>query len=144
MVTHDDDARYRAGARESTAVLVEERVDGTLLARSPEPLGAYPTHLTERLEHWARRAADRPVLVRRGTAGAWRSITFAEMLERVRRLGQALLERGLSAERPLAILSENDLEHGALATAAQYAGVPYAPISPAYSVVSRDFGKLKH
>jgi feruloyl-CoA synthase len=61
----------------------------------------------------------------------------------VRRIGQALLERGLSAERPLAILSGNDLEHALLALAAQHVGVPYAPISPAYSLVSQDFGKLR-
>ncbi len=144
MLVHDNDARYRPGARESTAVVIDERRDGTLLARNPEALGAYPVHLTERLVHWARQAPDRPFLARRDAAGAWRSITFADMLERARRLGQALLDRGLSAERPLVILSENDLEHGALATAAQYAGIPYAPISPAYSLVSRDFGKLKH
>jgi acyl-CoA synthetase (AMP-forming)/AMP-acid ligase II len=57
---------------------------------------------------------------------------------------QALLERGLSAERPLAILSGNDLEHALLAFAAQHVGVPYAPISPAYSLISQDFGKLRY
>jgi feruloyl-CoA synthase len=142
---HDKDVRYRPGAHEGRAVVIRERADGTLLAHNPEALGSYPAHLTERLVHWAQRAPDRPFLARRDTAGggAWRAITFAEMLDQARRLGQALLDRGLNAERPLVILSENDLEHGALATAAQYAGIPYAPISPAYSLISRDFGKLK-
>src|SRR5262245_505270 len=142
--THNEQVRYRSGAQEGRAVVISERGDGTLLAHNPEPLRAYPTHLTERLVHWAQRAPDRAFLARRDAAGAWRSITFAEMLERARRLGQALLDRGLNAERPLVIRSENDLEHGALATAALYAGIPYAPVSPAYSLISRDFGKLKH
>jgi feruloyl-CoA synthase len=140
---HDGQVKYRPGARESTAAAIEERGDGSLLVRNPEALGPYPAHLTERLVYWARRTPDRAFLARRDVAGAWQSITFAGMLERARCLGQALLGRGLSAERPLVILSENDLEHGALATAAQYVGVPYAPISPAYSLISRDFGKLK-
>jgi feruloyl-CoA synthase len=135
--------RYRPGARENTQVAITERVDGTLLVRCPEPLGPYPTHLTQRLDHWAQVAPGRSFMARRDGTGAWQHITFAEMRERARRLGQALLERGLSAERPLVILSENDLEHAALATAAQYVGVPYAPVSTAYSLVSKDFGKLK-
>jgi feruloyl-CoA synthase len=134
---------YRPGARESGAPVIDERADGTLVVRSAEPLADYPACLTERLVHWAQRAGDRPFVARREAGGAWRHITFGDMLERARSLGQALLDRGLSAERPLVILSENDLEHATLAAAAQYAGVPYAPISTAYSLVSRDFGKLR-
>ncbi len=48
------------------------------------------------------------------------------------------------AERPVAILSDNDLEHLTLALGAMWAGVPYAPVSPAYSLVSQDYGKLRH
>jgi feruloyl-CoA synthase len=124
-------------------LVVEHRSDGTIRARSPHPLGAYPARLTERLEHWAARAPERTFLAKRGPAGAWRRLTYAETLDGVRRIGQALLERGLSAERPLAILSGNDLEHALLALAVQHVGVPYAPISPAYSLVSQDFGKLR-
>ena len=65
------------------------------------------------------------------------------MLERAQRVGQALAARGLSAERPVAILSDNSLEHLTLALGAMWAGVPYAPISPAYSTVSQDYGKLR-
>ena len=122
---------------------LERRPDGTIRARSPHPLGEYPARLTERLEHWAEHAPERTFLAKRGPDGAWRRLTYAETLEGVRRIGQALLERGLSAERPLAILSGNDLEHALLAFAAQHVGIPYAPISPAYSLVSKDFGKLR-
>src|ERR687891_575651 len=125
-------------------LVVERRSDGTIRARSPHRLGDYPARLTWCLEHWAGRAPDRTFLAKRDRAGGWRRLTYAETLEGVRRIGQALLERGLSAERPLAILSGNDLEHALLALAAQHVGVPYAPISPAYSLVSQDFGKLRY
>ena len=121
---------------------LEHRPDGTIRARSPHSLGNYPSRLTERLERWAEHAPARTFLAKRGPDGAWRRLTYAETLESVRRIGQALLERGLSAERPLAILSGNDLEHALLALAAQHVGIPYAPISPAYSLVSNDFRKL--
>ena len=124
-------------------LVLEHRPEGTIRARSPHPLGDYPARLTERLEHWAVRAPERTFLAKRGPDGAWRRLAYAETLEGARRIGQALLERGLSAERPLAILSGNDFEHALLALGAQHVGVPYAPISPAYSLVSQDFGKLR-
>jgi hypothetical protein len=96
--------------------LVAERLpDGAIYARSPHPLGQHPSRLTERLEHWAERAPERTFLARRDDEGGWRRLTYAETLEGVRRIGQALLERRLSPERPLAILSGNDLEHALLA-----------------------------
>ena len=103
--------------------------------RSPHALGPYPAKITERLEHWADAA---PVRERsspqRDADGAWRALTYADALARVRRIAQALLDRGLSAERPIVILSGNSIEHGLLALAAMYVGVPYAPIAPAYSL----------
>ena len=144
VVTNRTEPAYRSGVCESAAAAIDQRSDGTLIVRNPEPLDEYPTHLTQRLVFWAQRAPERPFLAHRDASGRWRRVTFSAMLEQARALGQALLDRGLSAERPLVILSENDLEHGALATAAQFVGVPFAPISPAYSLVSRDFRKLQH
>lgn len=122
---------------------VETRADGTLLLRSTEPLQPYPERITDRLEHWAREAPERTLAAQRDGSGAWRRITYAQMVERVRALGQALVARGLGVERPVVILSDNDLEHLTLALACQWVGVPYAPISPAYSLVAQDFGKLR-
>ena len=42
------------------------------------------------------------------------------------------------------ILSGNDIEHALLALGALYAGIGYVPVSPAYSTVSTDFGKLRY
>ena len=129
--------------------LVEPRSDGTTIVRAAQPLGPYPLVLTDRLAHWARVASDRPLLtwVRQEPGAAARTretLTYGAAHRAVRSLGQALLDRRLSADRPLAILSGNDPHHLLLALAAQHVGVPYAPISPAYSLVSREFAALKH
>jgi len=123
---------------------VERRADGAILLSSPHPLGEYPANLTQRLAHWAREAPDRTFLAQRDAHGAWRELSYVEVHARVSAIGQALLDRRLTAERPVAILSENDLEHALLALACLHVGVPYAPVSPAYSLVSTDFGKLRH
>jgi feruloyl-CoA synthase len=122
---------------------VERRPDGTILMRSPQPLGAYPRQLTDRLAHWAKAAPDRIFLAQRAPEGGWRSVTYAQARAKVRAVAQSLLQRDLSAERPIAILSGNDIEHALLALAAMTVGVPYAPISVPYSLMSSDFGKLK-
>ncbi|MBI3427479.1 MAG: feruloyl-CoA synthase [Acidobacteria bacterium] len=123
-------------------VEVERREDGALLLRSPEPLAPYARCLGEHLEHWARERPGQIYLAQRD-GEAWRTLTFAQALQQVRALAAALLQRDLSAERPLAILSENSLEHALLALAAMHVGIPYTPISAAYSLLSRDYQKLR-
>ena len=130
----------RLGPRD---VVVERRPDGTIHLKSPHALARYPAKLTERLEYWAATAPGRVYLAQRDATGGWRKLTYAETLEKVRRIGAALLQRGLSPERPIAILSGNDIEHALIGLAAMYVGVPYAPVSPAYSLISDDFGKLR-
>jgi feruloyl-CoA synthase len=117
---------------------------GNWYMQASEPLSAYPVRWTDRLVEGARRHPGRWLVARRDTRGAWQGVSYAQMLERARCIGQALLDRDLSAQRPLVILSGNDLEHMQMALGAMYAGVPYSPISPAYSLVSSDYGKLRH
>jgi feruloyl-CoA synthase len=121
----------------------EKRADGTTIIRSVEALGAYPRSIVEALESWAQKTPDQVLIADREGAG-WRELTFAEVLARIPPLAQALLNAGLSPERPLVIISGNEVEHFLLGMAAIWVGIPYAPISPAYSLVSTDFGKLKH
>jgi feruloyl-CoA synthase len=123
--------------------VLDQKPDGTIHLRSPHPLGPYPERLTDRLLHWAREAPDRILFAQRNGAG-WRAVTYAETVALVRNVGEALLQWNLSAERPVAILSGNDIDHALLALGCQFAGIPSAPISPAYSLVSSDFGKLRH
>ncbi|HEY5897177.1 MAG TPA: feruloyl-CoA synthase [Burkholderiales bacterium] len=126
-----------------TQVALERRADGVLHLRSPHPLGPYPRKLTERLEHWAAHTPERLFIAQREKTGGWRSVSYAAALLKAKRIGAALLERGLSPERPLVVLSANDIEHALLELGAMYAGIPYAPVSPAYSLLSADFGKLR-
>jgi feruloyl-CoA synthase len=125
-------------------VIVGGKAEGTFYLRSPHPLAKYPTNITERLDYWAAEAPKRIFFAERDNAGGWRSISYAQALEYVRKLGQALLDADLSPERPLVILSGNDIEHALLGLAALYVGIPYAPISPAYSLISADFAKLRY
>ncbi|WP_372526547.1 AMP-binding protein, partial [Piscinibacter sp.] len=138
-------ARYRpVPLGGSLAANFVARGDGCTLVTSQEPLAPYPTRLTDRLLHWAEHAPERTLAARRVHGGDWRRVSYAEALHSARSIAQALIERGLSTERPVAILSDNDLEHLQLALGCMLAGVPYAPISAAYSLMSQDYGKLKH
>ncbi|HKP16714.1 MAG TPA: feruloyl-CoA synthase [Gemmatimonadaceae bacterium] len=123
---------------------MDRGADGVVYVRSAHALGPYAPKLTERLEHWAAHAPDRTFLAERDGKGAWRRLTYAEALARVRRIAQGLLDRGLSPERPIAILSGNGIEHALLALAAMYVGIPYAPIAPAYSLIAREYGTLRY
>ncbi|MDO9612091.1 MAG: feruloyl-CoA synthase [Serpentinimonas sp.] len=126
---------------------------GTRYLRAEPDLLPYPERLTDRLRHWAETAPNRTWMARRqrivgadgqAALGEWQHISYAEAWAGARRIAQGLLDRGLSAERPVLILSENSLEHALLALGCLVAGVPYVPTSPAYALLSTDFEKLRH
>ena len=117
---------------------------GVIYVRPVHALGPYPAKLTDKLDYWAQKTPDRVFMGQRDDSGNWRTLTYAQFRSAARNVAQALLNRNLSPERPIAILSGNDLEHAVLGFAAYYAGIPYAPISTAYSLVSSDFGKLRY
>jgi len=83
-------------------------------------------------------------MAERAAGGAWRKLTYAELLDAVRHIASGLLNRGLSAEKPVVVLSGNAIDHALIAFGALYAGIPFCPVSPAYSLISRDFGKLSY
>ena len=124
-------------------IVVRRDPDGTIRAHSPHPLGPYPERLTEKLDFWAARAPERCFLAERDREGAWTRLTYGEARTRVRRIAQAFVQRGLSADRTVLILSGNSIEHALLALAAMYAGVPYAPAAPSYSLLVRDHSTLR-
>jgi len=124
-------------------VELEKRRDGSLLLRSPQKLAPYARCVTEWLVQWSDKAPERLFLAERAKGDTWRKISYREAYGAVRRIAQALLERGLNAEKPVAILSDNSIDHALLALGAMHVGIPAAPISPAYSLMSKDFGRLK-
>jgi len=120
-----------------------KRADGSVLLRSPQALGPHARCVTEWLVQWSDRTPEREFLCERHKDG-WRRLSYREAYGAVRRVGQALLDRNLGPERPVAILSDNSVDHALLALGAMHVGVPVVPISPAYSLMSKDFGKLRH
>ena len=122
--------------------VLERRGDGSMLLRSPQALGSYARCITEWLVQWSDRAPDRVFLAERVPSG-WRTLKYREAYGAVRRVGQHLLDKKLSQDRPVAILSDNSIDHALLSLGAMHVGIPAAPISPAYSLMSKDFGRLK-
>lgn len=125
-------------------VNIERRDDGTIYLRPKQPLDDYPLRITDRLHHWAQTTPDRVFMAEREGGRGWRKISYAELLTASRHIASALIARGLSAERPVVILSGNSIDHALLAFGAYYAGIPFCPVSPAYSLVSKDYGKLSY
>ncbi|WP_375261972.1 feruloyl-CoA synthase [Palleronia sp.] len=120
----------------------EEREDGSWLIHRRDPLGDYPDRLTDMIDRWADRTPDRIWMAERDGDG-WRRVSYGQMRDTVRRIAAWLLRKDLSPERPLAILSGNSIEHALIALAGQYVGIPTAAVSPAYSLIASDFGKLR-
>ena len=132
-----------------TRVTLKDGVPGTHFLKADQELQAYPDRLTDRFQHWATNKPNQTLFARRvkladGTLGDWRHVTYAQGWATARNIAQALINRGLNAERPVVILSENSLEHALLALGCMVAGVPFVPTSPPYSLISQDYDKLKH
>src|SRR5258706_15409484 len=126
------------------AIVAEHRADGSILLKSATPLQPSARCVGDWLEHWARQTPDRIFLGERSSVDApWTILTYKDALRQVRSVAAWILAQGLSAERPLVILSDNSIDHALLALAAMHVGVPSAAISPAYSLMSKDFDRLK-
>jgi feruloyl-CoA synthase len=126
------------------AIMADRRADGSIIVKSTTPLHKSARCIGDWLEHWARQAPERIFLAdRAGVDAPWSTVTYEDALRTVRSVAAWILAQRLSAERPLVILSDNSVEHALFALAAQHVGVPSAAISPAYSLISRDFDKLR-
>jgi feruloyl-CoA synthase len=123
--------------------VLDRRADGTIYIRTSQALGRYHDRVSAPLDYWAKAAPDRVFLAQRDAQDHWRTMSYAETRDAVARIGASLLRRGLSADRPIVVMSGNSIEHALLALAAMVVGIPYAPVSPAYSLMSSDFGKLR-
>ncbi len=141
--------RFRPFEFGVTTVSHQNSQSGAQYLRAEQALDAYPDRLTDRLAMWAKTRANHVFIARRarlpdGQLGDWVLVTYAQAWQRARAIAQALLDRGLDKERPVAILSENSIEHAMISLGSMLAGVPYVPISPPYALVSEDFDKLRH
>ncbi|MFT3800513.1 MAG: AMP-binding protein [Burkholderiaceae bacterium] len=124
---------------------VERRADGVVVLKSRLPLEPYARHIPALLRQWSEQRPDHVWLAqRRGPDRQWDKLTYGEAMRRVDALTQAIIDTGLTADQPIAILSGNSIEHALLTQAAMQAGVPAAPVSPAYSLMSQDHAKLRY
>ncbi len=142
-------AKFRPLEFGVTRVSLRDGPSGTHYLKADQELQNFPERMSDRLRHWAEHAPDRTWMARRvkqadGSLGDWRHISYQQAWSTARNIAQGLIDRGLNAERPVAILSENSLEHAMLALGCMLAGVPFVPTSPPYSLVSVDYDKLKH
>ena len=125
-------------------IVAERRADGSIWLKSATPLQPGARCVGEWLQQWARQMPDRIFLGERSNVDApWTTVTYKDALQQVRSVAAWILAQGLSAEHPLVILSDNSIDHALLSLAAMHVGVPNAAISPAYSLMSKDFDKLK-
>ena len=108
----------------------EDGADGTIYVRSTDPLGPYARRLTNSLAHWADATPDRIFMADRTADGGWRTISFSAFAQQIRPIAQALIDAGLSPERPLAILSGAEIEHALMGFAAMLVGIPCARFRP--------------
>ncbi|MEY4727373.1 MAG: hypothetical protein RLZ36_2000, partial [Pseudomonadota bacterium] len=142
-------AKFRPLKFGVTRVELRDGPTGTHYLKAEQALQDFPERMTDRLRHWAAQTPERTLFARRvkqadGSFGDWRHVSYQEAWITARNIAQGLIDRGLNAERPVAILSENSLEHALLALGCMLAGVPFVPTSPPYSLVSVDYDKLKH
>jgi len=125
-------------------VEIETISNGSIILRSPSSIDSYPDSQSEWLMKWANQTPERVFIADRASSdGSWLKLSYKEFLDQIRSIGQALLNRNLSGERPVAILSDNGVDNALLLFAAMHVGIPVVPISPAYSLMSKDFGKLR-
>jgi feruloyl-CoA synthase len=122
----------------------EVQDNGNILLYSKQPLQPCPYRLTERLLHWAAATPDKIFIAQKNSAGNWQTLTYAQTLKKVLSIAAAFLQKNISVEKPIAILSENSIEHALVALAALHIGIPYSSVAPAYSLRSADYNKLKH
>jgi feruloyl-CoA synthase len=125
-------------------VVREQAPDGSLRCRSAEPLAPYDPSLAQLFRRAVERNPAGLFLAEREAAGGWHKLSYEQARPLVDGLAQGLVERGLSPERPVMIMSGNGIDHALLTLAGHTAGIPVAPISVAYSLQSQDHAKLKH
>ncbi|MCW2931236.1 MAG: fadD2 [Actinomycetia bacterium] len=133
-------------ARPDIVAEPDPEIEGGLILRSREPLGDYPVTVVHSLHAWAAADPAHPLVAERipDTPVGWRVVTYGQAVAAADSIGQALLDRGLGPNRPLLILSDNSVDHLLAALGAMTAGIPVAPVSVAYSLQSRDHGRIRH
>lgn len=121
-----------------------ERLGGERLLSSRIPLGAHGSSVGEWLQQWAQAAPDRTLVGERDAEGTWATLSYEQAWSTARSIGQGLIDRGLGPDRPLVVLSGPSIAHAQLMLAAHVVGVPFVPVSVAYSLIAEDPSRVLH
>jgi feruloyl-CoA synthase len=121
---------------------IVERNDGSIVLSNDVGLASVSTTMVDWLDHWADHDPDRCFIAEKDGSGAWSTLSYGAARAAARKKAALLLRTGADAQRPLAILSGNGIAHAQMALGAMYVGIPVAPISPGYALLSSDFDKL--
>ena len=122
---------------------VEKREDGTLILRSPIKLEEYEVNVGNKFKKTCEQVPENIWLAERDN-GEWTKLSYKKALKNINSISQYIIDNGLNQKKPIMILSGNSINHGLLNVAGLFCGVPVAPISVAYSLMSSDYAKLKH
>jgi feruloyl-CoA synthase len=110
------------------SVSAQRMPDGAIILKSRVPLQGADRCIGDWLEKWARQTPDVTFLAERASVDApWTTVTYGEALRKVRGAAAWIIAQDLSAQRPLAILSDNSIDHALFSLAAMHAGVPVEP-----------------
>ncbi|WP_109477567.1 feruloyl-CoA synthase [Paraburkholderia sp. C35] len=142
---HQQSPLVRADALAVPKIVREDRSDGSFILRSAELLQPYHRRVGEWLVEWANRTPDAVFVAERDGASpdnSWRSVTYAEALDKVRRIAQSLLDLNLPSGGSIVALSDNSVNLALLSLAAMHVGAPIAILSSAYSRIAKDYTKL--
>jgi feruloyl-CoA synthase len=126
------------------SLAVERPADGSLILKNLTPLGPYPNQISDYLRHWAMIEPERVYLAEREPGGGWRTITYSEAMAAANCVSQSLIDFKLSSDHPVMALGGNSIEMAILSLGVMQIGIPFVPVSPSYSLLSEDFGKLKY
>ena len=138
-------ATFRKISMAEPAVRIEQLGDGSVILRSPQSIGNYPVTQSAWILDWAEKTPTATFLAERSSPnGTWRKITYLEFSNQIKSVAQALLNRTKNKIQPIAILSDNSINNALLLYGAMHVGIPVVPISPAYSLMSQDFSKLRY
>ncbi|QGW80139.1 feruloyl-CoA synthase [Variovorax paradoxus] len=117
--------------------------DGSFALRSPVALRPYARCIGEWIERWARETPDALAFAERDESGeGWRRLDYRALRKAVGAVAQALLDLKLPEGKPIAILSDNSIDHAVLMLAAMHIGRTACSLSSAYSRMAKDPSRL--
>lgn len=130
-------------ALQSPAVGLSYDSSGNINLSSAIPLPADIKLLPQMFDEAARENPDRTFICHRFSSEPWVEISYSAAKRAADGLAQWLIDAGVGTNDRVSYLSAASIEHAISAVGVQRCGAALAPISPAYSLLSKDHKRLK-